>query len=79
MRRLNRGLENYQQKVKAGQIKPKKPSRMTPIERAKANPNSLKYAILAKCYDCMGGYADGRRNCGVNSCPLYKWMPYKRS
>jgi len=30
----------------------------------------------AKCYDCMGGYADGARDCEIESCPLYTWMPY---
>jgi len=33
-------------------------------------------ALKAKCYDCMGGYADGARDCGVESCPLYLYMPY---
>jgi hypothetical protein len=33
--------------------------------------------ILAKCYDCMGYYADGAEDCRVSSCPLYKLMPYR--
>lgn len=36
-----------------------------------------KRAILAKCYDCMGFYADGRINCNMPHCPLYPIMPYK--
>jgi hypothetical protein len=34
-------------------------------------------AILAKCYDCMGCYIDGKIDCKVITCPLYRWMPYK--
>jgi len=36
-------------------------------------------ALKAKCYDCMGGYADGAIDCGVESCPLYPYMPYGKS
>jgi hypothetical protein len=34
-------------------------------------------AVLAKCYECMGRYIDGRRDCQVTDCPLYEFMPYK--
>lgn len=37
----------------------------------------LKGAVLAKCFDCMGYFADGRSNCGMEECSLYPWMPYK--
>lgn len=33
-------------------------------------------AILAKCHECMGGYVDGRDDCGATGCPLYPWMKY---
>jgi len=36
-----------------------------------------KEAILAKCYECMGGHEDGRFNCLVSTCPLYQYMPYR--
>lgn len=39
---------------------------------------TARQAILAKCCTCMGYYVDGRRNCEVETCPLYRWMPYKR-
>ncbi len=32
---------------------------------------------LAKCYDCMGGYTDGRYSCLIPKCPVYPAMPYK--
>jgi len=34
-------------------------------------------AILAKCYECMGGYDDGRYDCLVSTCPLHQYMPYR--
>lgn len=33
-------------------------------------------SIRAKCYDCMGYYADGKRDCGQVDCPLHRFMPY---
>jgi hypothetical protein len=33
-------------------------------------------AIYAKCYECMGYYADGTADCGIISCPLFPTMPY---
>lgn len=32
---------------------------------------------LALCYDCMGYYADGKRDCQSPLCPLYPVMPYR--
>jgi hypothetical protein len=37
---------------------------------------TFKQAILAKCYDCMGFYADGKADCAIPECPLYPVMPY---
>jgi hypothetical protein len=34
-------------------------------------------AIRAFCYDCMGWYADGKKDCQQENCPLYPFMPYK--
>lgn len=36
-----------------------------------------RQAIYAKCFDCMGGYTDGKMDCLIPSCSLYQWMPYK--
>jgi len=33
--------------------------------------------ILAKCYDCMNGYLDGKVDCKIKECPLYPLMPYR--
>jgi len=35
-------------------------------------------ALAAKCAECMGGYVDGRRDCRVELCPLYPYMPYRK-
>ena len=37
---------------------------------------SLKNAVLAKCYECMGYFADGRKDCEMPDCPLYPYMLY---
>jgi len=40
---------------------------------------SLKQSILAKCCECTGKYADGKRDCGISKCPLYPFMPYGKA
>lgn len=37
----------------------------------------LKGAVLAKCYECAGGYADGKQDCRIPTCPLHRWQPYR--
>ena len=38
---------------------------------------SYKQAVLAKCNDCSGFYADGKIDCQIPDCPLYGFMPYR--
>ena len=38
-----------------------------------------RQAIYGKCYDCMGGYIDGRFTCNIPECPLYLYMPYREN
>ena len=38
---------------------------------------SYRNAVLAKCYECMNGYADGKEDCRISGCPLYAYMPYR--
>lgn len=33
-------------------------------------------ALIAKCCECSGYYADGRVDCQMPDCPLYPYMPY---
>jgi len=39
---------------------------------------TMKQAIKAKCYDCMGFYEDGAIDCLIPCCPLYNFMPYNK-
>ena len=57
--------------------------RLDPIEKAKRKPKSLRLAINAKCWDCVGGASDpgprGRiRDCTVTKCPLHPNRPYQK-
>jgi len=62
-----------------------------PKERGSANPGvqllkrhfkghhlTRAQAIKAKCADCTSYYADGRKDCENNLCPLHDWMPYRK-
>lgn len=33
-------------------------------------------SIRAKCYECEGGYLDGKQVCNIPECPLYPYNPY---
>ena len=46
-----KGLAEYREKVASGEIEV---VRLNPIEKAKNNPKSLRLAIDAMCFDCMG-------------------------
>jgi hypothetical protein len=55
---------------------------LDPIEKARRNPKSLRLAITAKCWDCVGAGADPRpraniRDCGVKACSLYPVRPFQ--
>lgn len=39
---------------------------------------SYRAMALAKCYECNGGYPDGKADCGIKACPLYPKMPFNR-
>lgn len=54
-----------------------------PIEKSKENPDSLRKAITAKCYECVGmegdsNYRESIRSCKSYSCPLHVLRPYQR-
>ena len=40
---------------------------------------TLRQAVAAQCYSCTGYYADGKFDCGLLSCPLHAFMPYKNT
>jgi hypothetical protein len=35
-------------------------------------------SCLAKCCECMGYFVEGRISCGIKTCPLFPYMPYKK-
>jgi hypothetical protein len=60
---------------------------MEVLMKARGNKELKKYlygdrltqrqAIIAKCFDCMGQYIDGKIDCLILDCPLYPFMPYR--
>ena len=68
-------LAEYQAKVKSGEIVV---VQKTPMQKHLENPTSLRLAINAQCYDCMGqGTPTEIRNCTATKCPLYPVRPYR--
>ncbi|WP_300462731.1 hypothetical protein [Desulfobacula sp.] len=73
--KLEQGREEYLRKLKAGEIE--KPENMTPIEKAKQNPRSLRAAVNAKCFDCCCYSRTEVRDCTAVNCPLYFLRPWQ--
>lgn len=69
-------LQEYREKVASGEIEV---VRLNPIEKSNANPTSLRLAINAMCFECLGktGSAQEIRDCTAKNCPLYKVRQYK--
>lgn len=36
-----------------------------------------RQTVIAKCYECMGFFADGRADCSIPDCPCYAFMPFR--
>ena len=78
-KKSNKGLEalkEYRRKVEAGEIE--RPAPKNPLEKAKENPTSLRFAVNAKCYECCAGenWRNRTRYCQIFSCPLWPVRPY---
>jgi hypothetical protein len=59
-----------------------KPVHRNPVEQAEANPNSLKAAVKAFCWTCVGADADPGakfrvRDCSVTKCSLHAHRPWQ--
>ncbi len=68
--------------LKAARKAAKGAPRLDPIEKAKRNPKSLRAAITAKCWDCIGADADPNPkwrigNCEITDCPLFHARPWQ--
>jgi len=46
------------------------------IKHKKGKKLTIREAIHANCYECMGDYEIGTSDCEIFKCPLYPWMPY---
>lgn len=46
------------------------------LKYLKGNRLTLRQSVIAKCYDYMAFYTDGRNDCKLLDCPLYPFMPY---
>lgn len=78
-----KGIEAAQAAMRARREAGETVERLDPLEKARRNPNSLRMAVNAKCWDCVGGDADvGVRKrigeCSVARCPLHPVRPYQR-
>ena len=70
--KLEEGKKQYFKDLKEGKVKT-----LDPLEKAKANPKSLRYAINAKCYDCCCYDKVEVKLCTAKDCPLYGLRPYQ--
>jgi hypothetical protein len=68
MEKLTR-IERYGKQVKG---------RVELIAHLEGKRLTLRQMILAKCYDCMGYFVDGKVDCNISDCALYPLMPYRK-
>ncbi len=78
---MNNALQEYHRKRKAGEIPP--PIRRNPTQRSQDNPSSLRKAINALCYECVGADSDSNwmariKFCQILNCSLHKVRPYSK-
>ena len=72
---LKSGADEYRRKLKAGEVE--KPIVLNPIEKAKANPKSLRAAINAKCWECSCYSRTEVARCTIVKCPLNALRPWQ--
>lgn len=80
---MNPGLEAAQLKREELKRAGIQPERLDPIERAKRNPTSLRLAINAECFRCVGQGDDANparliRECEVKTCGLWNVRPHQK-
>lgn len=49
------------------------------IKHLEGGKLTMRQRLLAKCFECMGGYADGTQDCRIHLCPVYPVMPYREN
>ena len=68
-------LQDYQEKVASGEVERSKS--LNPTEKALKNPTSLRFAINAKCFDCVCGQKLEIKHCEMTDCSLWPVRPYQ--
>ncbi|MDO9540408.1 MAG: hypothetical protein Q7J09_10470 [Methanocalculus sp.] len=58
---------------------PRRKGRAEFIKFLRGEYSTQRELIIAKCFDCTGFYEDGAVDCGIVTCPLYKFMPYRKT
>ncbi len=51
--------------------------KISPVEKAKQNPKSLRYAINAKCFDCTCSQKREVTRCVMTDCSLWNLRPWQ--
>ncbi|KVP75392.1 hypothetical protein WJ96_06415 [Burkholderia ubonensis] len=79
---LRAQLAKGQEKMRELRASGWKPVHRNPVEQAEANPKSLKAAIKAFCWTCVGADADPGakfrvRDCSVTRCSLHPHRPWQ--
>lgn len=70
-------LDEYREKLKNGEVKK---INTTPIDKLAKNPTSLRLAVTAMCFDCVGRTREAKddiKNCTSPKCPLFNVRPYQ--
>jgi hypothetical protein len=49
------------------------------IKFFKGEKLTVRQALIAQCYQCLGYYADGIGDCECQMCSLYIYMPYNKN
>lgn len=60
----------------AARLSPSSGGRQNTIKYLSGDMLSARQSIISHCFDCSGGYVDGRNDCEVPWCSLYPFMPY---
>ena len=71
---LRKKSQEYRDKVASGEIQP-----LSPSEKAVKNPKSLRYAINAKCWDCVCFQKREVTLCEMVDCSLWKLRPWQNT
>lgn len=75
-------LEKARQKRREMAANGQSLARLDPVQKAAAHPTSLRMAITAKCWVCVGSGQDSNPRltigaCTVKTCPLHPHRPYQ--